>query len=190
MPYKLYFRFGTMSSSKTANLLMVFHNYKLQNKKVLLVKPFLDDRFGYKTVKSRTGLEQEADLILKPSDSLITNCIDYCKYSAILVDEVQFLTENQVEQLRILTLHVPVMCYGLRTDYKTKLFPASKRLMELADSIEEIKTTCTFCNKKSIINLKHVDGNIVKDGDNEIELGTEEKYLSSCWVCWFTKTEL
>lgn len=85
-----------------------------------------------------------------------------------------------------------MICYGLRTDYKLKLFPASKRLIELADSIEEIKTTCHFCNKKAIINLKfnNETGNIIKDGSDEVDLGAEDKYLGSCWHCWYSREKI
>lgn len=191
MSHKLYFRFGTMSSSKTANLLMVAHNYKVQNKTVLLIKPHLDDRFGSDIIKSRAGLEQKADIVLNTTSNLIKDYnIDYNKYCAVLVDEVQFLTEEHIEQLRIITQYVPVICYGLKNDYKTRLFPGSKRLIELADTIEEVKTVCTFCNKKSTINMKYSDGKILKEGSDLIDLGTEDKYLSSCWYCWYTKIEI
>jgi len=188
--YKLYFRYGAMSSSKTANLLMVAHNYEQQNKKVLIIKPKIDDRFGSEVIKSRAGLERNADLIINFGESLLDKKINFTNYNIILVDEVQFLSENNIDELRKITLVVPVICYGLRTDYKTKLFPGSKRLMEIADSIEEIKTTCNFCTKKAIINLKHNNGKIVKDGSDKIDLGAEDKYLSSCWFCWYSKEEI
>ena len=189
---KLYFRYGAMSSSKTANLLMVAHNYEIQNKKVLIVKPQIDVRFGNNLIKSRTGLEKTADIILSQNDSILDQNITFSDYDAILVDEVQFLTEKQIEELRHITVCLPVICYGLRTDYRLKLFPASKRLMELADSIEEVKTTCHFCNKKAIINLKfnNVDGKIIKDGSDEVDLGAEDKYLGSCWFCWQSREKI
>ena len=128
---KLYFRYGTMSSSKTANLLMVAHNYKQQGKRVLLIKPLIDERFGKSLIKSRCGLQSEADYLiekddddLKIIDSKTLNTIE-----AILVDEAQFLTEKQVNSLREISYSVPVLCYGLRTDYKTKFFEGSKRLL-------------------------------------------------------------
>jgi len=188
--HKLYFRYGAMSSSKTANLLMVAHNYEQQNKKVLIIKPKIDDRFGSNLIKSRTGLERVADLIVEINDSLLNKNINFTQYNIILVDEVQFLSETNINELRTITIAAPVICYGLRTDYRTKLFPASKRLMEIADSIEEVKTTCQFCTKKAIINLKHNNGKIIKDGSPKIDLGAEDKYLSSCWHCWYLKDEL
>jgi len=192
MVHKLYFRYGTMNSSKTANLLMVAHNYKQQGKNILLIKPIVDNRFGNDIIKSRCGLEYKADYVLERDDNDLKIIDGEClnKIDAILVDEAQFLTKKQVEKLRELSYYVPVLCYGLRTDYKTNLFEGSKRLMELSDSIEEIKTICTFCNKKAIINLKYSNKKIIKDGTDEIDLGAEEKYLSSCWYCWYSKNEI
>ena len=188
MCYKLYFRYGAMCSSKTANLLMVAHNYKTQNKKVLLIKPKIDNRYGEEFVESRTGLKERADLIIDSNINLLMLDINFEDYNVVLIDEVQFLTVEQIEQLRLITIYTPVICYGLRTDYRTKLFTGSQRLMELADSIEEIKTVCNFCNKKATVNLKHLDGVIIKDGSGKIDIGAEEKYMSSCWACWYNKT--
>lgn len=187
---KLYFRYGVMSSSKTANLLMVSHNYKIQNKKILLIKPKLDDRYDISIIKSRTGMKTNADLIIYNTYDLLNNSIVYSEYNCILVDEVQFLSVEQIDQLRIITMYTPVICYGLRTDYKSNLFPASKRLLEISDTIEEIKTTCYFCDKKAIINMKYSGKKIIKEGSNDIDIGAEEKYLGSCWSCWYLKTEL
>ena len=188
---KLYFRYGAMSSSKTANLLMVAHNYKQQGKKVLLIKPLIDERFGTK-IKSRCGLESETDYLLEKDDLYLkkinTKILE--ELDAILVDESQFLSKEQVNSLRYLSYKVPVICYGLRTDYKTNFFEGSKRLMEIADTIEEIKTTCYFCNKKAIVNLKHRNGEIIKDGSDNIELGTEDKYLCSCYECWHNRNSI
>lgn len=187
---KLYFRYGSMNSSKTANLLMVAHNYETQNKKVIIVKPKLDDRFGENIVKSRCDIQKPATLVIDKNFNLLEE-ITYKKYKnseilidIYLIDEVNFLTENQINQLRIISIDIPVIAYGLRTDYKTKLFPASKRLMEIADSIEEIKTICNFCSRKAIINMKHSNGKTIKEGDDEPDLGSEEKYLAVCWNCW------
>jgi len=187
---KLYFRYGTMSSSKTANLLMVAHNYKTQGKKVMLIKPIIDNRFGKSLIKSRCGLESEADYLLEKDDHNLKMIDDETlnKLDAILIDEAQFLTEKQVNTLREISYAIPVICYGLRTDYKTNLFEGSKRLMEIADSIEEIKTTCYFCNKKAIINFKHRDGKIIKSGNDDIDLGADDKYLCACYECWYNKS--
>ena len=181
---KLYFRYGAMNSSKTANLLMVAHNYRSQGKNVILIKPNIDNRVDVLQITSRMGISMKADIVVTSDTDLSqiqhTDCI--------LVDECQFLTPLQIEQLRVLTNTTPVICYGLRTDYKTILFPASKRLMELADNIEEIKTVCVYCNSKAIINAKFTIENeqkyILKQGSSEPEIGAEEKYQAMCWYCW------
>jgi len=186
---------------------MTAHNYEQQGKNVLLIKPKLDDRFGGGMIGSRTGFKRKADIILDKGDRInyspnlqwirikrgcgrksthrkLNDGID-----CILVDEAQFITPEQIEDLRLLTLHTPVICYGLRTDYMSKLFPGAKRLMELADAIEEVKTICTYCTKKSVINMKHVNGKVIKTGDGSPDLGCEEKYLPVCWKCWYKQTE-
>ena len=157
--YKLYFRHGTMSSSKTMNMLMVAHNYEKQNKKVILIKPNIDIRFGLDVIKSRTGIEKKANYVVKPEDNIIELLTDIEKkeISCMLVDEAQFFTVYQIYQLRKLTCFFPVICYGLRTDYRLQLFSGSKRLMEVADNIEEIKTICQFCNHKAIINMNSIE---------------------------------
>jgi thymidine kinase len=179
-----------MNSSKTANLLMVAHNYQSQGKKVLLIKPNIDDRFGKNIIKSRSGIEKEANYLLDKEDYNLRE-IDASileKTDAILVDEVQFLTTEQINTLRELTKFCPVICYGLRSDYKSQLFEGSKRLMEIADSIEEIKTICNFCNKKAIMNMKYTIVNgiekSIKNGSDIPDLGAEDKYLGVCWECW------
>jgi thymidine kinase len=173
-----------MNSSKTANLIMTAHNYKSLNKKVILIKPSID--ILSEQINSRAIGDIEVDIVLEPD--VIINDIPN-DISCILVDEAQFLSENNVDNLRKLSLKVPVICYGLRTDYRTKLFPGSKRLMELADSIEEIKTVCVECiNRKAIINAKFsiVDNlkTIIYDGEDTPDLGREEKYQAMCWKCW------
>ncbi len=180
---KLYFRYGTVSSAKTLNLLAVAHNYRNQGKKILLIKPELDTRFGKDKIKSRAGLEKNADILVKPDTQL--DFKQFANISCILVDEAQFLSEYLINQLREITvvLHIPVICYGLRTDFKSKLFEASKRLMEIADTIEEIKCTCNFCNKKSIMNLKHVNGKATVEGPS-VQLGCEELYFPVCFNCY------
>ncbi len=180
---KLYFRYGTVGSAKTLNLLAVAHNYRQQNKKVLLVKPALDVRFGKSHIKSRAGLEQVADILVEQDTNLFEH--NFYGVDCLLVDEAQFLPESVIDQLRAITyrLNIPVICYGLRSDFRTRLFIASKRLMELADSIEEIKATCYFCNKKSIVNLKHVNGKANISGPT-IQLGAEETYFPACYGCY------
>lgn len=180
---KLYFRYGTVGSAKTLNLLAVAHNYRQQGKEIVLLKPRLDNRFGEGVIKSRAGLEQKADLLVDPDTVL--NLMDFEHVSCVLVDESQFLSPFLVEQLRDVASHlsIPVICYGLRSDFRTVLFPGAARLMELADSIEEIKTTCAFCNHKATVNLKHRNGLASLDGPS-VDLGAEEKYFPACYHCY------
>jgi len=180
---KLYYRYGAVGSAKTLNLLAVAHNYRRQGKKISLIKPELDTRFGKEKIKSRAGLEKQADVLVKPDTTL--DFKEFSNVSCILVDEAQFLSEYLINQLReiSITLHIPVICYGLRTDFKSKLFEGSRRLMEVADSIEEIKCTCNFCNKKAVMNLKHVDGLATVEGPS-VQLGCEELYFPSCFGCY------
>jgi thymidine kinase len=180
---KLYFRHGTMGSAKTLNLLAVAHNYRAQGKRVVVLKPKLDDRFGAREVASRAGLKIEADLLLE-SDGLL-DLARFEKIDCVLVDEAQFLSESIVEQLRRVTRthDVPVICYGLRTDFRARLFPGSRRLMELADSIEEVKVTCQFCNRKAIFNMRFESGKPTLDGA-QVQLGAEESYAPVCYKCW------
>jgi thymidine kinase len=189
---KLYFYHGTMNSSKTANLLMVAHNYESQKKKVLIIKPSIDTRFGGEIIKSR-ALEKgiNADYIISDMDDMNDmNDINLENVNCIIVDEAQFLSTINVDGLRNLAGLVPVICYGLRTDYRGILFEGSKRLLELADSIQEIKTVCVDCDKKAIMNAKfyyEMDTNkkhIIKYGDTTIDLGADEKYQPMCWECW------
>lgn len=180
---KLYFRYGTVGSAKTLNLLAVAHNYRQQEKKVILIKPELDERYGKQKIKSRAGLEMPADILVSPETNLLE--YDFTGIDCILVDEVQFLKANIIEQFREIstTKNIPVICYGLRTDFRSKLFEGSLRIMELADSIEEIKATCHFCRHKSIMNLKHVNGVANVDGPS-VQLGAEEKYFPVCYSCY------
>ena len=184
---KLYFRYGTMNSSKTMNLLMVAHNYEQQGKKVILIKPKIDTRFGEQYIMSRVGCKKIANVILDKDERIPSSY--GTDIVCVLVDEAQFLSSEQVEDLRVLSLNTSVICYGLRTDYRSVLFTGSKRLMELADSIEEIKTICTYCDNKSIINMKYINGIVIKEGDNNPDLGCEEKYLPVCWKCWYEQQE-
>lgn len=185
---KLYFRHGTVGSAKTLNLLAVAHNYRQQGKKILLMKPDLDTRFGKGRIKSRAGLEMQADVLIVDESSL--KGLDYVGVSCILIDEAQFLSGKVIEALRNIALDfdIPILCYGLRTDFKSHLFEGSMRLMELADSIEEVKATCHFCNRKSIMNLKHVNGLATSEGPT-VELGAEEKYFPACYKCYCMEVE-
>jgi thymidine kinase len=183
---KLYFRHGTMQSAKTLNLLAVAHNYRQQGKRVLLLKPRLDDRFGAQRIASRAGLDAAADVMV--DDATVLDDATFEGLDCVLVDEAQFLSPKIIERLRKLTLthDVPVICYGLRTDFRTRLFPGSRRLMELADSIEEVKVTCQFCNRKAVLNVRLVDGKATAEGA-QVMLGTEESYAPVCYRCYETR---
>ncbi len=176
---KLYFRYGTMDSAKTLNLLAVAHNYRKQGKRCLLLKPQLDTRFGTNTIGSRSGLATEADLIVGEDTPLPASL--FVDTHCVLVDEAQFLSPAAVEALRRATVDpgVPVICYGLRTDFRTRLFPGAQRLMELADRIEEVKVTCQYCNSKAVCNLRLQNGKAALDGPT-IQLGDTE-YHPVCW---------
>lgn len=183
---KLYFRYGTMNSSKTANLLMIAHNYKSQNKKIILLKPKIDTRDG-NNITSRCGLSSTVDICIGKNTNLLDIILD--GIDCILVDEVQFLLEKHIDQLRILAQTTPVICYGLRTDYRTKMFEGSRRLLEIADTIEEVKTICNNCSQKATINSKYTknaagDKIFIKNGTGDIDIGAEEKYTALCWSCW------
>ena len=186
---KLYFRHGPVGSAKSLNLLAVAHNYERQGKKVKVLKPAFDTRFGKGTVASRAGLERDADVLIDADTVLDPADFDGCQ--CVLVDEAQFLTADFVDQLRDLAYKasVPVICYGLRTDFRSQLFAGSRRLMEVADSIEEVKTTCAFCNSKAVFNLKSVDGKPTLAGPTK-QLGAEELYLPVCYTHYATKLGL
>ena len=183
---KLYFRYGTVGSAKTLNLLAVAHNYEQQGKQAFLIKPAIDTRFGRDNIRSRAGLEKKTHLLVE-HDSELQDSL-FAGVDCILVDEAQFLSESLIQQLRKITidLNIPVICYGLRTDFRSRLFDGSRRLLELADSIEEIKTTCAFCTKKAVFNLKITEDGPSLDGPT-IDLGAEEKYLPACYRCYQAK---
>ena len=185
---KLYFRYGTVGSAKTLNLVAVAHNYRQQGKRILLLKPEMDERFGKKQIRSRAGLETQADILIQPDSNLLY--LDFEGINCLLVDEAQFLSKTNIDHLRAITLlkNIPVICYGLRTDFRSRLFEGSQRLMEIADSIEEIKATCHFCNRKSIVNLKHVDGKATVEGPS-VQLGAEERYLPACFACYIDELQ-
>ncbi len=185
---KLYFRYGTMDSAKSMNLLAVAHNYRKQGKTVRLLKPAVDDRFGRDTIRSRSGLERKVDLLVDQDTRL--RPADFAGVDCILVDEAQFLPPRVVDDLREITHDpgVPVICYGLRTDFRTRLFPGSKRLLELADRIEEVKVTCTHCNRKAIFNMRLRDGRPELDGA-QVVLG-DETYEPLCSACYLARVPL
>ena len=183
---KLYFRYGVMGSSKSAQALITKFNYEEQGMRVWLIKPAADTRYGKDIVRSRIGLEQPADVITEEMN-LFEIFRDREKEfnDVIIADEAQFLTPEQIEQLRDIVdnYNVPVFCFGLRTDFRTKMFPGSARLFELADSVSELKTVCT-CGGKAMVNARiDGEGNIVTEGA-QIMLGGNESYRPMCYKCW------
>jgi thymidine kinase len=181
---KLYFKYGAMGSSKTANALITKFNYEERGMKVWLIKPSIDDRDGATTVRSRIGLEAEASVITPDMD--IYEAFSRLEgYHVIITDECQFFTAEQIDQLRRIVdrKNIPVLCFGLRTDFLTHLFEGSRRLFEVADSITEIKTICT-CGKKAIVNAR-IDGlgRVVTVG-GQIMLGGNDSYVAMCHACW------
>ena len=175
---KLYFRYGAMGSSKTANAIMVQYNYSERGQKVLMVKPQLDNRDGERTVLSRCGLSTECVFMEELPG------IDVRQYDCVIVDEAQFLTKEQVQQLVHIVdeLNVPVICYGLRADFQGNFFEGSLWLMAWADSIEEVKTIC-WCGRKATCNARVMDGRVIKEGD-QILLGGNSQYVSLCRKHW------
>ncbi|MBR2702008.1 MAG: thymidine kinase [Erysipelotrichaceae bacterium] len=184
---KLYFKFGAMNSSKTANALMTKFNYEEKGKKVWLIKPAIDNRDGVQIIKSRIGLSAECDA-LKTTDSILELCPD--NIDVIICDECQFLTEEQVDDLRIIATDkdIPVLCFGLRADFLTHLFPGSKRLFELADSIAEIKSICK-CGSKAIVNARFDDKGEIQIAGAQVFIGGNESYEGLCWKCYHRLVE-
>ena len=183
---KLYFKYGAMGSSKTAQALITKYNYEENDLNVWLIKPSADTRDGQQMLRSRIGLEAEATVIAPGTDVYLLfqdTQVDRC--NVIIVDECQFLSPKQIDQLRAIVndYNVPVLCFGLRTDFQTKLFPGSMRLMELADCIEEIKTMCD-CGAKATVNAR-IDGtgHIVTEGA-QVVLGGNDSYIAMCHRCY------
>ena len=181
---KLYFKYGAMGSSKTANALITKFNYEERDMKVWLIKPSLDDRDGADTVKSRIGLKAEAVVISNDTD-IFTEFKKYSDCHVIIADECQFFTKEQINQLRKIVdeLNIPVLCFGLRTDFLTNLFEGSRRLFEIADSITEIKTICS-CGEKATVNARiGENGQVITEG-GQILIGGNDSYIAMCHACW------
>lgn len=187
---KLYFRYGTMGSAKTALLLTTAYNFEERGMGYMCMKPVVDTRDKKNVIRSRIGIERECAWIYPDTDlflmvrNIMTSDLTP-KPEWILVDEAQFLTAIQVDQLaRVVDeLAVNVMCYGLRTDFKTNLFEGSRRLFEIADTIDEIKSTCN-CGRKTIVNAR-IDsrGEIITEGE-QVEIGGNDRYIAVCRNCW------
>ena len=175
---KLYFRYGAMGSSKTANAVMVQYNYRERGQQVLMLKPKLENRDGATIVRSRCGLEAQCRFV----EELPTLPLD--GIACVIVDEAHFLTAQQVHRLvDIVDDHnIPVICYGLRTDFRGELFEGSRELLCWADTIEEIKTIC-WCGRKATFNARVQNGHIVREGE-QILLGGNSQYVSLCRRHW------
>ena len=182
---KLYFKYGAMGSSKTAQALITKYNYEENDLNVWLIKPSADTRDGADILRSRIGLQAQVEVIPPQTDvygRFQQTRQGHC--DVIIVDECQFMTAPQIDQLRAIVndYNVPVLCFGLRTDFQTKLFPGSRRLMELADCIEEIKTMCD-CGAKATVNARINDGYIVTEGA-QVVLGGNDSYIAMCHRCY------
>jgi len=183
---KLYFKYGAMGSSKTAQALITKYNYEENGLKVWLIKPSADVRDGVDVLRSRIGLEAKVQVIAPEEDVFALFAKERAgACDVIIVDECQFMTAAQIDQLRTIAneYDIPVMCFGLRTDFLTKLFPGSLRLMEVADTIQEIKTICD-CGNKATVNARiDGEGHIVTEGA-QVLLGGNDSYIAMCHRCW------
>ena len=183
---KLYFKYGAMGSSKTAQALITKFNYEERGMRVWLIKPAVDTRDGAAMIRSRIGLEAKADAVIGPEDNIAA--MYYAlegRTDVVIADESQFFTPAQIEQLADLVddENIPILCFGLATDFQTKMFPGSKRLFELAQSVTEIKTVCA-CGAKATVNARiSPDGRIVTSGD-QVMLGGNDSYTAMCHRCW------
>ena len=185
---KLYFRYGAMNSGKTALLLQAAYNYEQQGMKILVAKPSKDTK-GDKNIVSRIGLERKINFIIKPNDDVYEIVKKKKNISCLFVDEAQFLEPIQVDQLMkiVCKLNIPVICYGLRTDFQTKGFPGSTRLLEIAHTIEEMKTICT-CGRKAMYNARFVNGKFTTEGDQvAIDGENSVTYEPLCPHCYHDK---
>ncbi|MBR7111529.1 MAG: thymidine kinase [Clostridia bacterium] len=187
---KLYFKYGAMGSSKTAQVLITKFNYEERGMRVWLIKPALDNRDGAAILRSRIGLQATCDAISADEDLYARFCEDHKDKDVILADECQFFPEHQVDALRRIVdeKDIPVLCFGLRTDFLCHLFGGSRRLFELADSITEIKTICS-CGSKATVNARiDKNGKIVTEG-SQVMLGGNDSYVAMCHRCWSHQIE-
>ena len=184
---KLYFKYGAMGSSKSAQALITKFNYEELGMSVWLIKPSTDTRDGADIIRSRIGLECRAQIIT-PAEDIREAYRAIGRRDVIIADEAQFFSPAQIDQLRELVddEDIPVLCFGLRTDFLTHFFPGSQRLMELADSLTEIKTICA-CGSKATVNARiDAQGHIVTEG-SQILLGGNDSYVAMCHRCWKKK---
>ena len=184
---KLYFKYGAMGSSKSAQALITQFNYEELGMTVWLIKPSTDTRDGADIIRSRIGLQRSAQIIT-PEQNILEEYRKIGARSVVIADEAQFFTPEQIDQLRELvdSEDVPVLCFGLRTDFLTHFFPGARRLMELADSITEIKTVCA-CGRKATVNARiDANGRIITHGA-QVFLGGNDSYVAMCHKCWIDR---
>ena len=182
---KLYFKYGAMGSSKTAQALITKFNYEERGMRVWLIKPAVDRRDGTDVVRSRIGLEAKCEPIGRECDLFARYLEAHTDIDVVIADECQFFTASQIDALRRIVndYDVPVLCFGLRTDFLCRLFEGSRRLFEIADSITEIKTVCS-CGAKATVNARlDAKGQVVTEGD-QILLGGNDCYVAMCHKCW------
>ncbi len=183
---KLYFRYGAMNCGKSSALMQVAYNYESNNKNVFVIKSEIDTKAN-DCLSSRIGLKRKVDLLLKKNESLENYYDKLKKVDCILVDEAQFLSENEVDELYFVTkeFNVPVICYGLKTDFKSNLFTGSKRLLELSDELNELITICR-CGKRAKFNARFVDDKFTLDGETVSIDGSSLniKYIPLCGKCY------
>ena len=186
---KLYFRYGAMNSGKSTALMQVAHNYEEQGMRVLILKPQVDTKGGG-VLFSRLGVRRKADMLFPPEMDVfaaVQQAAAATPLACVLCDESQFFTPQQADELFMVTveLNIPVICYGLRSDFSLKGFPGSTRLLELAHTIEEMKTICT-CGRKATCNCRKVNGEFVFEGEQvAIDLQNDVQYVSMCPQCYF-----
>jgi len=179
---KLYFKYGVMGSSKSAMALMTAFNYRQRGFNVLLLKPSLDTRESTSVIKSRIGLNMPCFTFNK-DENLVDLLNKHKSSQVVIVDEAQFCTKEQIDQLKQLTIKdIVVLCYGLKTNFKGELFEGSKRLFEIAESLQEVKHICR-CGKKATMNARIINGYVATQGD-EIQIGGDETYESMCFECF------
>ena len=187
---KLYFYYGAMNSGKTTRILQCEYNYKEQGMRAIIMKPEIDTK-GNNKIVSRIGSVKKVDYMIKKDENVFDLIInEYGHVDLILVDEAQFLTERQVNQLMdiVVDLDIPVMCYGLRTDFKGHSFPGSRRLLDIAHELTEIKTICE-CGKKAMFNVRLINGKVATEGESVAIDGVGEvKYTVACAKCFSMKT--
>ena len=184
---KLYFKYGAMGSSKSAQALITKFNYEEKGMSVWLIKPSTDTRDGADIIRSRIGLEAHAHIMV-PDASIVDEYAKAGSHDVIIADEAQFFTPQQIDELRELvdTQALPVLCFGLRTDFLTHFFPGAQRLMELADSLTEIKTVCA-CGRKATVNARIGEGGRIITEGSQVFLGGNDSYVAMCHKCWKEK---